>query len=58
MKEQHKVIARDLNETDMSNMANGEFKATNIRTLSGLGKRTEEFRETLKTEMKEIKNQK
>ena len=28
MKEQDEAMARDLNETDISNMPNGEFKAT------------------------------
>lgn len=58
MKEQDKVIARDLSETDPSNMASGEFKETNIRILSGLENRIDDFRETIKTEIKEIKQQK
>ena len=39
MKEQDKATARDLSETDVSNMPQREFKATIIRILIGLEKR-------------------
>jgi len=55
MKEQIKVMARDLRKTDVSSMPDGEFKATIIRILAGLEKRMERIRETLTTEIKEFK---
>lgn len=55
MKEHNKVSARDPSETHISNMTNGEFKATDIRILAGLEKRVEDFREVLITEIKELK---
>ena len=36
MKEQEKVMARDLIEIDISNMSGGEFKATIVKILIGL----------------------
>ena len=50
MKEQDKATARDLNETDISNMPDGEFEAMIIRILTGLEKRNEDMSETLITE--------
>ena len=50
MKEHGKVMARDLSKTDINNVTDGEFKAIIIRILAGLGKRMEDFRETLTTE--------
>ena len=41
MKEQDKAMARDLSETDISNMPDGELKATFIRILIGLERRRE-----------------
>ena len=38
-KEQDKVMARDLIETDISNMPDGEFKTIIIRILAELEKR-------------------
>jgi len=38
MKEQDMVTARDLSETDTSNMPDGEFKAMIIRIFAGLEK--------------------
>ena len=35
MKEQDKAMARDLNGTDISNMADGEFKVMVIRIHTG-----------------------
>ena len=42
-------MARDLNETDLSSMPDGELKAA-IRIPTGLEKRIEDFKETLTTE--------
>ena len=39
MKEQDKAMTRDLRKPDISNMPDGEFKATIIRILTGLEKR-------------------
>jgi len=41
MKEQDKATARDLIEADISNIPDGELKATIIRILTGLEKRIE-----------------
>ena len=38
MKEQDKAMARDLNETDISNMPDGVLKAMIIRIITGLEK--------------------
>ena len=46
-KEQGKVTARGLIETDISNMLDTEFKATIIRILAGLEKSIEDTRESL-----------
>ena len=59
IKEYNKAMATELSKTDLSNMPDGEFKATIIRILTGLKKRIEDNRETLTTEIKELKiNQK
>ena len=55
VKEQDKATARDLNETDISNMPNGEFKAMIISILTGLEKRMEGINKTLTTEIKKLK---
>ena len=55
MKDQDKATARDLNETDISNMLDGEFKSVIIRILIGLEKRMEDINKTLTTEIKELK---
>lgn len=39
MKEQSKVMSRDLSETDISNMPGEEFEGTIIRLLTGVWKR-------------------
>ena len=57
MKEQDKAMARDLNGTGVNNMPNGEFKTMIIRIFTGLEKRMEDIRETLTTDIKELKNQ-
>ena len=55
MKEQDKIMARDLNDTDISNMPDGEFNETIIRILTRLNKRKEDFREAFPTVRKGIK---
>ena len=52
MKEQGKAIARDLSETDVSNMCDREFKVMIIRILTELEKRVEDMSETLNTEIR------
>lgn len=49
-------MARDLIETDVSYMSDGEFTATVIRILARLEKSMEDIRETLTSEIKELKN--
>jgi len=49
-----KATTRDLNETDISSMPDGEFKAMITRTLTGLEKRIEDISETLTTQIKEF----
>ena len=44
-------MARDLNETDISNMPGGEFKATIVRMLTGFEK-IDYISENLTTEIK------
>ena len=46
-KEQGKVTARDLIERDISNMSDGEIKATIIRIIAGLVKSMEDIRRSL-----------
>jgi len=50
MKEQDKITAGDLTETDIRNISEGVFKAMIIRILTGLEKRVEDMSETLNTE--------
>ena len=50
-------MATELSKTDLSNMPDGEFKATIIRILTGLEKRIEDISETLTTELKEGKKE-
>ena len=49
-------MVRDLIEIDISNMPNGEFKAIIIKILAGFEKSMEDIRETLTSEIKELKN--
>ena len=49
-------MVRDLIKTDISNMPDPEFKATIIRILTGLEKRTENLSGTLTTEIKKLKS--
>ena len=55
MKQQGKVMARDLIKTDIINMPEGKFKAKILRILARLGKRMEDFKETLIAEIKKLK---
>ena len=55
MKEQAKVMARDLIETDISRMPDRKFKATIIRILTGLEERMEDFREAFTAYIKKFK---
>lgn len=52
MKEQDKVMARNLSEINMSNMPDVEFNAMIIRMLTGLEKRVEDISETINTEIR------
>ena len=52
MKEQDKVIARALSETDISNMLDREFKAMIIRYSWDL-RRVEDISETLDNEIRD-----
>ena len=47
-----KAIARDLGETDRSNVLDTDIKAMIIRMLTGLEKRVEGMSETLNTEIR------
>ena len=55
MKEQDKAVARDLNETDTSNMPDGKFKATIIRITHWAWENNEKHQGTLTTGIKELK---
>jgi len=48
-------MARDLIKTVISNMPHTKFKATIIRILAGLETSMEDIRETLPSEIKELK---
>ena len=52
MDEQEKAMARDPGKTNISNIADTEFKAMIIRILTGLEKRVEDMSETLNTEIR------
>ena len=56
MKEQDNITARDLSKSHISNMPDGQFKATIIRILPGLEETIEDITETLTIEIKELKN--
>ena len=55
MQEKHKATARDVSKIDVSNMPDGEFKATIIRILTGVQKRMKISVRSLTTEIKELK---
>lgn len=51
MEEQDQTIARDLSKTDISNMADREFKVMTVKILSRLEKSVENIIETLHKEI-------
>ena len=55
MKEQGKAMVIDLTEIDKSNMLDREFKSMIIRIFTGLWKRMEDIRDSLTTEIKQLK---
>ena len=55
MKEQDKAKSRDLSETDINNMPNGEFKAMIIRIHTGCKQRKEDISETFTKVIRVIK---
>ena len=57
MKEQYKIIARDLNEIKISNMPDREFKVMVTKILTGFEKRLEDVSETLNNETENIKKE-
>ena len=58
MKEQDKITARDLNDTEISNMPDREFKIVIIAVLTGFEKRVEDLSETLNRDRKHKKEKK
>ena len=52
MKEQDKLTAGDVSETEMSNIPDREFKVMMIKILTGVQKRLEDTSETLDKEIK------
>ena len=54
IKEQDK-ITRQLNEMEISNMPNKEFKVIVIKRIPGLEKRVEDLSETLNKEIENVK---
>ena len=48
MKEQEKITARELNEMEVSNIPDREFKVMIIKLLTGLEKRVEDLRPSIK----------
>jgi len=57
MKEQDKITARDLNEMEINNVPDREFKEMIIKILTGLEERMEDISETLNDEIKKRTNQ-
>ena len=55
MKGKDKITARELNETEISNMTDREFKVMIINILTGLEERLECISEILNKEMENIK---
>ena len=47
MKEQNKTTARDLNEAEITNMPDREFKVMMIKTFTGLEKRVKDISKNL-----------
>ena len=57
MKEQDKIRARELNEMEITNMPDREFKVMAIKIHSGLEKREEDLSELLNKEIENIKKE-
>ena len=55
MREQDKIIAKDLNKMEISNMPDREFQVMVIKILTGLEKTVEDLSETLNKEIENIK---
>lgn len=56
MKEQDKITARELKETEINNMLDEEFEIIIIKVLIGLEKRMEDLGRTLNKEIENISN--
>ena len=54
-KDQEEITARDLLKTDVSNISEQEFRTAVIRPLAGLERSIEDIKETLATEIKDLK---
>ena len=54
-KEQDKTSEKELNETEISNLPNKEFKVMVIQMLNELGRRMDEHSENFKKEIKKHK---
>ena len=52
-KAQEEITARDLLQTDMSNISEQEFRTTVIRILARLERSTEDTKETLATDIRD-----
>ena len=55
MKEQDKITTKELNETEINNMPDREFKVMVIKVLTGLEKRVDGLRVTFNKKMENIK---
>ena len=55
VREQDKTSEKELNETEMNNLPNREFKQRVIRMLTDLGRRMDEFTENFNKELENIK---
>ena len=56
VREQDKTPEKKLNETEMSNLPDREFKQRVLRMLTDLGRRMDELSENINKEMENIKN--
>lgn len=56
MKEWEKITARELKETEISNMPDEEFEIMVINILTGLKRRAEDVSRTLNNEVENISN--
>ena len=50
------ISARDLLKTDINNISGQEFRTTVIRLIAGVEKSTEDTRETLAADIKDLKS--